>query len=76
MSEEIYKAPHYNQGGVECIEALESMLGKEGMVAFLRGQIVKYLWRGPHKEAEVKDYKKASYYLDRLVELCDDTEKR
>lgn len=59
--------PHYRQGGIECIDAIAAELGPEGFIAYLRGTITKYLWRGPHKSAELEDYKKAGWYLDRLI---------
>lgn len=59
--------PHYRTGSVECIEAIEAALGPEGFKAYLRGQIIKYTWRGPHKGAEGQDYEKAEFYLKRLI---------
>lgn len=61
------RPPHYNAGPVECIDAIAAALGPEGFAAFLRGQVLKYIWRGPHKGAEAQDYRKARFYLDRLV---------
>lgn len=59
--------PHYCQGGIECIDALREQLGREQFVGFLRGTVAKYLWRGPHKLNELEDYKKARWYLERLI---------
>jgi hypothetical protein len=58
---------HYTQGSVECIEAIESSLGSEGFKAFLRGQVIKYLWRAEHKGNPAEDHAKARWYLDRLI---------
>jgi hypothetical protein len=64
----VHSPPHYRtHGGVECIDAIAAALGTDGFRAFLRGQVIKYLWRGPHKEAEQQDYEKARYYLNRLI---------
>lgn len=60
--------PHYTQGGVECIDAIEAALGPEGFAAYCRGAAIKYLWRGPHKGAEKQDYEKARWYLNRLLD--------
>jgi hypothetical protein len=57
--------PHYNQGGIECIEAIKAALG-DGFVAYLRGNVIKYLWRCEHKGG-VEDLKKAAWYLDRAI---------
>lgn len=60
---------HYTQGAIECIDAIREALGVEGYRAFLKGQIFKYLWRAKHKGQEGQDYKKAQWYMNRLVEL-------
>ena len=57
--------PHYNQGGIECIEAIKAALG-DGFVAYLRGNCIKYLWRCEHKGG-VEDLRKAAWYLDRAI---------
>ena len=57
--------PHYTQGGVECLDAIRAMTG-DGYEGFLRGSILKYLWRYPMKNG-VEDLKKARFYLDRLI---------
>jgi hypothetical protein len=57
---------HYNQGGIECIEAIKAALGV-GFIAYLWGNILKYLWRWPNKNG-IEDLKKARWYLDRLIQ--------
>jgi hypothetical protein len=57
---------HYNQGGVECIDAIAAALGREGEIAFLRGQVIKYVWRLGLKGPAVEDAAKAAWYLARL----------
>ncbi len=59
---------HYTQGAVECIDAIESALGREGFIAFLRGQVIKYNWRMNAKGNPEQDAQKASWYQKRLVE--------
>ena len=61
--------PHYNQGGIETIEAIKAALG-DGFSAYLTGNILKYLWRYKHKNG-VEDIKKAQFYLNRLVKELD-----
>ena len=61
--------PHYNQGGIETIEAIKAALG-DGFPAYLTGNILKYLWRYNHKNG-VEDVKKAQFYLNRLVKELD-----
>jgi len=57
---------HYNQGGVECIDALESALeGLSGVEAFCIVNAIIYLWRYKHKDNPLQDLEKAIWYIDR-----------
>jgi len=57
---------HYNQGEIECIDAIKSMLGQDGFIAYLRGNIAKYNWRLMHKGKALNDAKKIGWYQERL----------
>lgn len=59
--------PHYNQGKHEVIDILEDKLSPEEFKGFLKGNILKYVLRADHKNG-MEDYKKAQFYLNRLVE--------
>ena len=74
MTEDDVNYPaHYNQGDIECIDAIRSMLGKEGFIAYLRGNIAKYNWRLLHKGKALRDAQKLGWYQHRLEqELRDD----
>lgn len=63
---------HYNQGSIECIDALEACLTEEEFKGFLKGNAIKYLWRCEDKENELEDIKKAQWYLKRLKKLVKD----
>lgn len=59
--------PHYNQGGIECIDAIKSAtVGKTGIEAVCVANVIKYCWRYEEKNG-VEDVKKARWYLDRLI---------
>jgi hypothetical protein len=58
---------HYKRGAVECIDAIEAALSPEEFRGFLKGQVLKYVWRGPHTGAEATDAAKAKWYLERLL---------
>lgn len=60
--------PHYTDGGVECIEAIEAQQTLEEFRGYLKGNIAKYLWREKHKGG-TESLKKAQWYLDRLIQL-------
>jgi hypothetical protein len=62
--------PHYNDGGIECIEAIEAQLTVEEYRGYLKGNIAKYIWRERHKGG-TESLMKARFYLDRLIELGD-----
>jgi hypothetical protein len=64
----INKPPHYNQGGVECIEAIESALTREEFIGALKFQIIKYVWRAGRKGSALQDAGKAEYYLVKLID--------
>lgn len=59
---------HYNQGGVECIDAIKAAtVGLNGFEGFCAGNAIKYLWRWKHKNG-VEDLKKSQVYIDWLIE--------
>ena len=62
--------PHYNEAGIECIDAIAAALG-EGYEYYLQGNIMKYLWRYRYKNGS-EDLKKASWYLDKLITEVED----
>lgn len=61
--------PHYNQAGIECIDAIEAALG-DGFEFYLQGNILKYLWRYRYKNG-VQDLRKAEWYLRKLISVKD-----
>lgn len=65
---------HYNQGGIECFDALESALGEDGFEGFLVGNVINYLWRYKHKNG-LEDLKKARVCLNKLIEKKGGTEE-
>lgn len=58
--------PHYTNGKIECIEAIESALTPEELQGYLKGNIIKYLWREAMKGG-AEDIKKARWYVGRLL---------
>ena len=57
---------HYQKGKVECISAIEAQLTSEEFRGYLKGQIVKYVWREDQKGG-TEDLKKAHWYLTHLL---------
>jgi hypothetical protein len=60
--------PHYTDGGIECIEAIEAQLTAEEYRGYLKGNCAKYIWRERHKGG-TESLRKARFYLDRLIEF-------
>ena len=51
IREELVNNPkHYNEGDIECIDAMKAMLTKEEFIGFLRGNSFKYRWRFKYKD--------------------------
>lgn len=67
MTDPVNAPAHYTQGGIECIDAIEAALGRDGFIAFLRGQVIKYQWRLGRKDDPRQDADKARWYAQRLV---------
>jgi hypothetical protein len=65
----VEKPKHYNSGGIEAITAIEASMDQEAYEGYLKGNIMKYLWRYEKKEKPIEDLKKAQWYLDRLIGL-------
>ena len=62
---------HYNQGGIEAIEGIEASMAPEAYAGYLKGNIMKYLWRYEKKAKPIEDLKKAQWYLARLIETIE-----
>jgi hypothetical protein len=68
MADAVNHPAHYAQGGIECIDALESLgIGKD----FCRGNAIKYLWRLNHKDDTLQDARKAQWYVNRLIAILE-----
>jgi len=59
--------PHYMVGGIETIDYMKAKSTKEEFLGHLRLTAIKYLSRVGHKGDALEDYKKAQWYLNRLV---------
>ena len=59
---------HYNQGGIECLDAMQAAYGKEATATFCLTNAFKYLWRTEHKNG-LQDIDKAIWYLNKYKEL-------
>ena len=60
---------HYNQGNIECIDAMESAFGVDEVTSFCKLNAFKYLWRAGDKINAAEDLKKARWYIDKIIEI-------
>ena len=68
MTDNVQHPAHYTQGGIECIDAIETACaGLTGFEGYCTGNSIKYLWRWKHKGGR-EDLLKAAWYIDRLLE--------
>ena len=68
MSDMVNSPPHYNQSGIECIEAIYAALGPDGFKAYCHGNALKYLWRHQYKGNPIEDLHKAQWYINKIIE--------
>ena len=59
---------HYNTGAIEAIEAIRASMPPEQFFGYLKGNVMKYLWRYDYKEKPIEDLRKADWYLNRLID--------
>ena len=62
--------PHYTQGGIECIDAMEAAFGAQELAVYCKIAAFKYIWRCEHKNG-LEDIKKAVWYLNKHIELME-----
>jgi Protein of unknwon function (DUF3310) len=69
MDDVVNSPSHYKRGGIECIDAIRAMLTPEEFRGYLKGNILKYLWRVEAKGNPAQDSSKANVYLAWLREV-------
>ena len=62
----INQPPHYTQGKIECIDAIEAALTPEEFCGYCKGNALKYIWRERHKSGR-ESLAKAQWYINRLL---------
>lgn len=56
---------YYKDGDVQCFEAIRACMSREEYTGFLRGNVMKYMWRYRKKNG-IEDLEKAQWYLTKL----------
>ena len=58
---------HYTKdGGIECIEAIKESMSSSAFKGYLKGNVMKYIWRYENKN-KLEDLQKANVYLGWLI---------
>lgn len=68
MSDNVNHPKHYVSGGIECIYALQAQMTHEEFRGYLKGNVLKYLWRERQK-GNIESLLKAQWYLNKLIAL-------
>ena len=63
--DKVNSPPHYNNGGMECIDYIQQQLD-EHFSSYCQGNVIKYLHRWRYKNG-VEDLKKAEWYLKAMI---------
>lgn len=58
----VTRPAHYNQGKIECLDAMVEAFGEDAVRAYAKINAFKYLWRSEYKNG-MEDLKKAIFYL-------------
>ena len=75
MTDPVNKPVHYNQAGIECIEAIRAMTyTMDGTSAYMAGNVLKYMWRHEYKNG-IEDFQKAPVYLQWLIDNYNEKHK-
>ena len=67
MTDYVNNPPHYKNGDIQCIQAIESALSPEEFRGYCKGNVIKYTWREQYKGKD-QDLQKAVWYLNRYLE--------
>lgn len=66
----VHHPHHYNQGNIECIDAMISAFGKQAVANFCMCNAFKYMWRHKQKGG-IEDIDKMDWYLNKYKELLE-----
>ncbi|WEJ62187.1 DUF3310 domain-containing protein [Thiomicrorhabdus lithotrophica] len=65
---------HYKVGGIETIEYMKAKATPEEFKGHLRLTAIKYLSRAGHKDDALQEFKKAQWYLNKLIQEMENPE--
>ena len=59
---------HYNKGTMECLDVIKACLSNSEFRGFLKGNVMKYMYRKGDKGDALEDLNKACWYAKKLME--------
>ena len=69
-NDQVNHPAHYTaDDDIECIDAIEATLTPEEFRGYLRGQVIKYVWRCNYKGKRLEDLEKAEWYLKKYINI-------
>lgn len=71
MSDTVNHPSHYNQGDIECIDAMREISSPAEFAGYCRLSTFKYLWRLYAKGRPLEDAQKAQWYLNELIKTLE-----
>lgn len=75
VEDAVFHPSHYTNGQIECIEAIESSMPQEEFIGYLKGNVLKYVWRYENKGG-AEDLMKARWYLDLFIDRVSNMERK
>jgi hypothetical protein len=66
-NDNVNSPPHYNNGDIECIDAIKASMTQSAFLGYCKGNVQKYMWRYEHKGG-IESLKKAQWYLNKMIE--------
>lgn len=72
LPEDVANPSHYTSGDIECIDAIRASMTDEGFIQYLRGNVMKYIWRYDKKGFAKKDLEKAVWYITKIISMIDE----
>ena len=73
--DEVTQPEHYKKGGIEAIDAIRASMSDDEFLGYLKGNILKYVWRYRYKGKADTDLAKARWYLEKLIETWRETDR-
>jgi hypothetical protein len=66
MNDPVNHPAHYTKGNIECLDAIAASMSIDAYRGFLKGNIIKYIWRYEQKGG-MESLEKAMFYLSKLI---------